>query len=146
MESEQSFTRLSVDAMVVERRNQVSYHHHNQEDGSMYTTHSNTYYATFQVESGDLIEFVVNGREYGMLAEGECGELTFQGTRYIDFLHRWILDFFLWRTGLFCTPIFIKKSLSVRPVHCFLPQSEPSIQRSGDIADECLRSVLRIAA
>lgn len=47
---------------------------------------------------------------------------------------------------LFCTPIFIKKSLSVRPVRCFLPRSEPSIQRSGDIADECLRSVLRIAA
>lgn len=95
-------------------------------------------------ESGDLIEFVVHGREYGMLAEGDCGELTFQGTRYIDFLDsRWT---FLWRTGLFCTPIFIKKSLSVRPVRCFLPQSEPSIQKSGDIADECLRSVLRIAA
>ena len=50
------------------------------------------------------------------------------------------------KKGLFCTTIFIKKSLSVRPVRCFLPRSEPSIQRSGDIADECLRSVLRIAA
>ena len=50
------------------------------------------------------------------------------------------------KKGLFCTPIFIKKSLSVRPVRCFLPRSEPSIQRSGDIADECLRSVLRIVA
>ena len=43
------------------------------------------YYVTFQVESGDRMEFEVSGTEYGMLAEGDSGELTFQGTRYLNF-------------------------------------------------------------
>ena len=43
---------------------------------------------TFQVESGDRMELSVNGPEYGMLAEGDVGELTFQGTRYLSF-ERW---------------------------------------------------------
>ncbi|MBS7238901.1 MAG: DUF2500 family protein, partial [Acetatifactor sp.] len=25
------------------------------------------------------------GEEYGMLAEGDCGKLSFQGTRYLSF-------------------------------------------------------------
>ena len=52
----------------------------------MYHTHTATsYYATFQVESGDRIEFLVSDMEYGMLAEGDRGMLTFQGTRYLNF-------------------------------------------------------------
>ena len=43
------------------------------------------YYATFQVESGDRMEFAVDGMEYGMLAEGDMGKLSFQGTRYLSF-------------------------------------------------------------
>ncbi|GAY78183.1 hypothetical protein NBRC111894_3737 [Sporolactobacillus inulinus] len=35
------------------------------------------YYATFEVESGDRIEFEVSGLEYGML--------DFQGTRYLGY-------------------------------------------------------------
>ena len=31
------------------------------------------------------MEFQVSGIEYGMLAEGDTGELTFQGTRYLAF-------------------------------------------------------------
>ena len=31
------------------------------------------------------MELHVNGREYGMLDEGDFGELTFQGTRYLGF-------------------------------------------------------------
>ena len=42
-------------------------------------------YVTFQVESGDRMELAVSGREYGMLAEGDIGKLTFQGTRYLAF-------------------------------------------------------------
>ena len=49
-------------------------------------THTSTrYYVTFQVESGDRMELSVSGPEYGMLAEGDRGELTFQGTRYLSF-------------------------------------------------------------
>ena len=77
--------KLSVPAKVVSRCTAVSHHHHHQGNG-MYHTHTATsYYATFQVESGDRIEFLVSGTEYGMLAEGDSGELTFQGTRYLNF-------------------------------------------------------------
>ena len=50
-----------------------------------HTTSSTTYYVTFQVESGDRMELHVSGSEYGMLAEGDTGRLTFQGTRYLSF-------------------------------------------------------------
>ena len=77
--------KLSVPAKVVSRRTAVSHHHHHQGNG-MYHTHTATsYYVTFQVESGDRMELQVSGREYGMLAEGNIGKLTFQGTRYLSF-------------------------------------------------------------
>lgn len=77
--------KLAVDATVVTKRNQVSHHHHNSSNDVMHTSHSTTYYVTFQVESGDRIELMVNGNEFGMLVEGDHGKLTFQGTRYIGF-------------------------------------------------------------
>ena len=72
------------------RLTDVSYHRHaNAGDMSgahgFHTTSSTTYYVTFQVESGDRMEFHVSGSEYGMLAEGDTGRLTFQGTRYLSF-------------------------------------------------------------
>ena len=77
--------KLSVPAKVVSRRTAVSRHHHYQGNGMHHTHTATSYYATFQVESGDRIEFLVSGTEYGMLAEGDSGELTFQGTRYLNF-------------------------------------------------------------
>lgn len=55
--------------------------------GSMNSTgRVNTlYYATFDVEGGQRQEFSVSGHEYGLLAEGDRGTLTFQGTRYKGF-------------------------------------------------------------
>ena len=47
-----------------------------------------TYYATFQVESGDRMELEVDGSDYGMLVEGDMGKLMFQGTRYLGFERR----------------------------------------------------------
>lgn len=72
--------RLTVEAVVVAKRQNVSHHHHNN-----HISHSTTYYVTFQVESGDRMELHVNGSEYGMLVEGDYGKLTFQGTRYLGF-------------------------------------------------------------
>ena len=69
--------RLTVRAQVVTKR---SNHHH-----SANHTSSTSYYVTFQVASGDRMEFSISGREYGMLAEGDTGELSFQGTRYLGF-------------------------------------------------------------
>ena len=73
--------RLTVPATVVAKRTEVSRHHTDKTMAHTFTT----YYVTFQVESGDRIEFLVSGTEYGMLAEGDSGELTFQGTRYLNF-------------------------------------------------------------
>ena len=44
-----------------------------------------TYYATFEFETGERREFSISGNEYGMLAEGDEGNLTYQGTRYHGF-------------------------------------------------------------
>lgn len=76
--------RLTVEAAVVAKRTQVAGHHHHNNAGG-YTTHTTSYFATFQVESGDRIELPVSGQEYGMLVEGDRGRLTFQGTRYLGF-------------------------------------------------------------
>lgn len=78
--------RLTVEATVVAKRTNVSHHHHNAGDTAMHmTTTSTTYYATFQVESGDRMELPIPGNEYGLLVEGDKGKLTFQGTRYLGF-------------------------------------------------------------
>ncbi len=81
--------RLMVDAVLVSKRTNVSHHHHhnsNPNDGmGMHSSTSTSYYLTFQFESGDRMEFHVSGQEYGLLAEGDRGKLTFQGTRYQGF-------------------------------------------------------------
>ena len=77
--------RLTVPATVVTKRTNVTRHHHGGANGHHHHHTSTTYYVTFQVESGDRMELHVSGAEYGMLAEGENGRLTFQGTRYHGF-------------------------------------------------------------
>lgn len=76
--------KLTVPATVVTKRTRTSNNHHHSND-HMHTTSSTSYYVTFQFESGDRTEFSLKGREYGMLAEGDIGMLTFQGTRYLEF-------------------------------------------------------------
>lgn len=66
--------QLTVEAVVVAKRTEV------------WGDHARTYYhVTFQVESGDRMEMQLEGEQYGLLAEGDQGRLTFQGTRYISF-------------------------------------------------------------
>ena len=76
--------RLTVEARVAAKRQNTT--HHNEPvggDNGYHTTTSTFYYVTFEVESGDRMEFSVYGKEYGMLAEGDEGKLTFQGSRYL---------------------------------------------------------------
>ena len=68
--------KLNVVAKVVTKRT-----HRRRSDDST----STWYYATFEVESGDRMEMGLSGKEYGLLAEGDVGNLTFQGTRYLGF-------------------------------------------------------------
>ena len=70
--------RLTVDARVVTKRMQNGYY-----DGN--ARHPAWYYVTFEVESGDRMELSMTGNEYGLLAEGDTGKLSFQGTRYLGF-------------------------------------------------------------
>ena len=76
-----TWNKNTVPAVVVAKRTDVTHHH----NGDNMATHSTWYYATFQVESGDRMEFAVDGMEYGMLAEGDTAKLSFQGTRYLSF-------------------------------------------------------------
>ena len=75
--------RLTVEARVVAKRHDVSRHHGAGDHHHHHTT--NTYFATFEVESGDRMELQLQGHEYGLLIEGDKGKLTFQGTRYLGF-------------------------------------------------------------
>ena len=73
--------RLNVNATVVAKRTEVDFHH-NSNGASGHTT---SYYATFQVESGDRMELYIPYNEYGYLVEGDKGVLRFQGTRFLGF-------------------------------------------------------------
>lgn len=75
---------LTVTAKVTGKRPNTS-HHTNNFNNNVSTSSSTTYFATFEVESGDRIELHVSSHEYGQLAEGDIGKLTFQGTRYHGF-------------------------------------------------------------
>ena len=79
--------RLTIPATVVAKRENVSGSHHHTGVNNHHHHHtSTTYYVTFQVESGDRMELQVSGNEYGMLVEGDYGNLSFQGTRYLGFV------------------------------------------------------------
>ena len=75
--------RITVPVTVVSKRTHVSRHHH---AGEHHHSHTSTnYYVTFQLGSGDRMEFHVPDTEYGLLVEGDNGNLSFQGTRYLSF-------------------------------------------------------------
>lgn len=83
--------RLTVDATVVSKRTDIRHHHgsHNHSTGMHSSCHTSTdYYVTFQVASGDRMEFHVSGEESGLLVEGDYGDLSFQGTRYQGFVRK----------------------------------------------------------
>lgn len=81
--------RLTVPASVVTKRAQVgTTHHHNAAANTGGTYYNTKYFATFQFESGDRLELSVSPGEYGMLVEGDRGQLSFQGTRYLGFVRQ----------------------------------------------------------
>ena len=77
--------RLTVPATIVSKRTNVSRHSHNGAGAHHHTSTSTSYYVTFQFESGDRMELHLSGSQYGLLVEGDRGNLTFQGTRYLGF-------------------------------------------------------------
>ncbi len=73
--------RLTVDALVTAKRTQVSSHRSRHGGPSS----STSYYATFQVESGDRMELSLSASDFALIAEGDRGRLSFQGTRFLGF-------------------------------------------------------------
>lgn len=78
---------LAVMANIVSKREKISSSsHHDTGDFNHHHSHTSTsYYVTFEVESGSRMELQVDGSQYGLIAEGDSGKLTFQGTRYLGF-------------------------------------------------------------
>ena len=65
--------RETVKARVVDKKSEVTYIQQEQ-NGMMTNTPQWSYYIVFEFE-----------KEYKRICEGDCGDLTFQGTRYIGF-------------------------------------------------------------
>ncbi|MDF2923466.1 MAG: hypothetical protein K0R57_2380 [Paenibacillaceae bacterium] len=74
---------LSVEAKVVSKRSDIARRARSHVNDFHYT--GTTYYAAFEVESGDRMELELPGDEYGLLVEGDFGKLTFQGTWFKSF-------------------------------------------------------------
>ena len=88
--------RLTVLAKMVSKRVDISTHMRNDNDNFSQIQSTSRYFVTFEVESGDRIEFHVDGNKYGMLVEEDKGNLTFQGTRYLGFERAiWLYKFII---------------------------------------------------
>ena len=73
---------LTVDAKVVDTREVFC---ERRRMGAFNYPATTIYYAIFEVESGDQIEFHISPSEYSALAKGQLGKLTFQGKRMGSF-------------------------------------------------------------
>lgn len=78
---------LTVNTKVVSKRTHVSRNAHTH-DNHIHHHSRTSYYTTFEFDSGDRLELHVHSHEYGQMVEGDIGNLTFQGTRYLKF-ERW---------------------------------------------------------
>ena len=74
--------RLSVEAKIIAKRTHIG---GSIRSASVHASAYTSYYATFEVESGDRMELSIPINEFGLLIEGDNGILTFQGSRYISF-------------------------------------------------------------
>lgn len=79
--------RINTKAKVVAKRTYVdSSSGHSDANGTFHNGSTSTrYYVTFQFESGDRTEFQLDGKEYGVMVEGDVGILLFQGRRFLEF-------------------------------------------------------------
>ena len=67
-------------AFVLTKRTEVRHRSGNNNNGT-----ATNYFVTFESTNGNRKEFQVNGKEYGLVAEGDIGTLDFQGTRFHSF-------------------------------------------------------------
>lgn len=74
---------LTIPARIVSKRSEIR--QQQLQDEGVASRTSTTYYLTYEIEGGSRMEFKVDGHEYGMSAEGDRGQLSYQGTRYHGF-------------------------------------------------------------
>ena len=65
-------------ARVVTKRGEVH-------GGSGESRAQTAYFATFEMPTGDRCELALPAREFGLIADGDSGELIYQGTRFKGF-------------------------------------------------------------
>ena len=75
-----NFARLTVPAVVLEKRTRYSRNRN--------TMRNAVYYVTFEVDSGDRMVLNLSERDFGLLIEGDKGMLTFQGSKFCGFERR----------------------------------------------------------
>lgn len=66
----------TVIAKVISKRQEVS---------GMNNMTSTAYFLTFEMDGQDRQEYQVSSKQYALIAEGDLGYLTYQGTRFIRF-------------------------------------------------------------
>lgn len=71
---------LTAPATIMDMRRK-NHHHHS----GGHHHHSHSYHILFQLDSGERMELRVKRNEYRELVVGDRGNLTYQGTRYLDF-------------------------------------------------------------
>lgn len=82
--------KIVINSTVLEKRKQRVSHSSAGATGPDVAFYGAEYWITFQLEGGDSVEFWLkeNEDEYNRLKIGDCGKLTFQGTRYLGFEKR----------------------------------------------------------
>lgn len=85
---------ITVEAKVIGKRTNVSHHTHHDANNNLSHSTSTTYYITFQTEHGERLELSLSGRMYGLLIEGDIGDLTYQGEWFKDFKRKSNVDSF----------------------------------------------------
>lgn len=82
--------KLAVNATVIAKRTNVtSAIQSNTSDISMHNHHVHTsYFVSFELDDADRKEFLVSGKDYGIIVEKDIGKLTFQGTRFLGFTRK----------------------------------------------------------
>ena len=68
----------TVNCFVVDKRTEVW-------GGSGESSANTNYYVTFEMDDRSRIELPMHGHSYGMIASGDRGLLTYQGTRFKEF-------------------------------------------------------------
>ncbi|WP_244280677.1 DUF2500 domain-containing protein [Paenibacillus jilunlii] len=71
--------QLSAQAIAVTKRTEVW-------GGSGDSSASTSYYVTFEFQDGQRVELMVPDKEFGLIVEGDRGQLSYQGTRFKGFV------------------------------------------------------------